>query len=45
MPVKMGDTPVFFIDMLNEEPIDVGTDEKGIYERVIEFDVYYRKEG
>lgn len=45
MPVEMGDTPVFFIDMLNEEPIDVGTDEKGIYERVIEFDIYYRKEG
>lgn len=44
MPIEMGDTTVFFIDMLNAEPVDVATDDNGIYERVIEFDVYYRKE-
>ena len=44
MPVEMGDTSVFFIDMLNTEPVDVATDDNGVYERVIEFDLYYRKE-
>lgn len=44
MPIEIGDTTVFFIDMLNAEPVDVATDDNGIYERVIEFDVYYRKE-
>ena len=44
MPIEIGDTTVFFIDMLNAEPVDVTTDDNGIYERVIEFDVYYRKE-
>lgn len=45
MPVLMGDTTVFYIDMLNTEPVDVATDDNGVYERVIEFDLYYRKEG
>lgn len=45
MPVLMGNTMVFYIDMLNVEPVDVGTDDNGVYERVIEFDLYYRKEG
>lgn len=44
MPVEIGDTLVFFIDMLNAEPVDVATDDNGVYERVIEFDLYYRKE-
>lgn len=44
MPIEMGDTLVFFIDMLNTEPVDVATDDNGVYERVIEFDLYYRKE-
>ena len=25
------------------EPVDVGTDDKGIYERVIWFDIYYER--
>lgn len=45
MPASMGDTMVFYIDMLNTEPIDIATDDNGVYERVIEFDLYYRKEG
>lgn len=31
------------IMLLNNEPVDVGTDEKGIGERVIEFLIYYKK--
>lgn len=45
MPALFGDTLVFYIDILNVEPVDVGTDDNGVYERVIEFDLYYRKEG
>lgn len=44
MPIEIGDTLVFYIDMLNAEPVDVATDDNGVYERVIEFDLYYRKE-
>lgn len=32
-----------YIKLLNNEPIDVGTDDKGIYERVIELDFYYER--
>lgn len=45
VPLEIGGTTVFFIDMLNTEPVDVSTDDNGVYERVIEFDLYYRKEG
>ena len=31
-----------YIEMLSSEPIDVGTDDKGIYERVIELNIYYK---
>lgn len=35
-----------YVQLLSSEPIDVGTDDKGIYERVIELDFYYKvKEG
>lgn len=44
MPIEIGDTTVFYIDMLNIEPVDVSTDDNGVYERVIEFDLYYRKD-
>lgn len=40
----MGETHIFFLDVLNVEPVDVGTDDDNVYERVIEFDLYYRKE-
>ena len=29
------------IELLQNEPIDVGTDDNGIYERVIEMNLYY----
>ncbi|SHK37970.1 hypothetical protein SAMN02745248_02405 [Hathewaya proteolytica DSM 3090] len=32
-----------YIELLNNEPIDVGTDEKNIYERVIELKCYYER--
>ena len=32
-----------YIELLNNEPIDVGTDDKNIYERVIEIRFYYER--
>lgn len=34
---------VYMIELLVPEPVDVGTDEKGVYERVIEFKIYYER--
>lgn len=36
--------PVVMFDMRTDAPVSVGTDEKGIYEYVINFVIYYRKE-
>lgn len=38
----IGRNEISYIQMINNEPIDVSTDEFGIYERVIEFIVYYK---
>lgn len=35
---------ILFLDMACAEPVDVGTDDNGVYERVIWFDVYYERE-
>lgn len=35
---------VVMFDMRSDAPVSVGTDEKGIYEYVINFVIYYRKE-
>lgn len=35
---------IMFVDMACSEPVDVGTDDNGIYERVIWFDAYYERE-
>lgn len=35
---------ILFLDMACPEPVDVGTDENGVYERVIWIDVYYERE-
>lgn len=35
---------ILFTDMACAEPVDVGTDDNGVYERVIWFDVYYERE-
>lgn len=38
----IGNREISFIQLLCYEPIDVATDENGVYERVIEFIVYYK---
>lgn len=38
----IGNKEISFIQVLQNEPIDVSTDEFGIYERVIEFIIYYQ---
>ena len=42
-PAQIGDVEVNFIQMMNEEPIDVATDEQLVYEYVIEFEINYKK--
>lgn len=37
----IGGKKVSYIELLLIEPVDVGTDENGVFERVIEFNVYY----
>ena len=34
---------MFFTKMLVDEPVDVGTDDNGIFECVIELDIYYER--
>lgn len=41
--LALNDAPVKFISLLQSEPVDVGTDDNGIFERVIEFDIYYER--
>lgn len=43
--VKYGNFDINFIKLSYSEPIDVSSDDKGIFERVIELTVYYNKEG
>ena len=42
-PITINDNKVFFTKMLVDEPVDVGTDDKGIFESVIELDIYYER--
>ena len=42
-PAEIGGYPVQYLRLRSPEPIDVGNDAKGIFEYVIEFDVYYDK--
>lgn len=39
----IGQTHINYIRLMVSEPQDVGTDDKGIYERVIWFDLYYER--
>lgn len=41
--ITINDTKVFFTKMLVDEPVDVGTDDNGIFECVIELDIYYER--
>lgn len=40
----IGNTRVYFTRMVTKEPVDVGCDDKGIYERVIWLDFVYQIE-
>lgn len=40
---KINDKQIYMIELLVPEPIDVGTDDKGTYERVIEMNLYYER--
>lgn len=40
---QIGDTFVYYLKLNVPETVDVATDEKGVYERVIEFDLYYER--
>ena len=44
-PKKIGIYDVNFIGMLTNGPVDVGRDNNGICEYVIEFEIYYKKQG
>lgn len=39
----IGETPVYCLMMRNSEPVDVGTDDAGVYERVIQLDIYFER--
>lgn len=41
--VTINGTRVFFTKMQVDEPVDVGTDDNGIFEMVIELDIYYER--
>lgn len=43
--VVIGGTPIKMIALLQNDPVDVGTDDNNVYERVIELDLYYEREG
>lgn len=42
--VVIGGIPIKMIALLQNEPVDVGTDDNNVYERVIELDLYYERE-
>lgn len=41
--IAVNGTNIIYIQMLQEEPVDVDMDEKRIYERVIEILIYYER--
>lgn len=41
--VEIGQTHITYLMLLIPEPQDVGTDDNGVYERVIWFDLYYER--
>ena len=41
--VEINGHDVYLIELLVPEPVDVGTDDKGVYERVIEMKIYYER--
>ncbi len=41
--LQINNTQIYYLKLNVSEPIDVGTDDKGVYERVIEFDLYFKR--
>lgn len=41
--ISMGETFVYYVMPQVEEPVDIGTDDNGVYERVIWLDLYYER--
>lgn len=41
--VSIGDSPIQLIELLTNEPVDVGCDDNHVYERVIEMNLYYKR--
>lgn len=41
--IRIGGCLVDYLRLMVPEPVDVGTDENGVYERVIWMDVYYER--
>lgn len=41
--ISVNDKKIIYIQMLQEEPVDVDMDEKRIFERVIEMIIYYER--
>lgn len=41
--VSVNETRILFTRMLTDTPVDVGTDDNGIYEMVIETEIYYER--
>lgn len=41
--IMIGETFVSFVAMQTAEPVDVGTNDEGVYERVIWMDIYYER--
>ena len=41
---KAGANNILFVKMTTEEAVDVGTDDSGVFEMVIEFDIYYERQ-
>lgn len=39
----IGNKRIPYIRLLSSEPLDVGTDDNGVYERVIELEIYFEK--
>lgn len=42
-PKQIGGYQVQFVGMLTNEPVDVGRDDNGVCEYVIEFEIYYKR--
>ncbi len=42
--VEINNQKIYIIELLTPEPVDVGTDDKGVYEQVIEVKFYYERE-